>query len=37
MTEDGKRCIFNIPNQFNDVSGRFIDTSKLKNPIELFL
>ena len=37
MDENGKRCVFNIPNILSNTEQRFIDTSKLKNPIELFL
>ena len=37
MDDEGKLCVFNIPNVLSDTQPRFIDTSKLKNPIELFL
>ena len=37
MDENGKRVVFNIPNILSNTEQRFIDTSKLKNPIELFL
>ena len=37
MDENGKRCVFNVPNIINDATPRFIDASKLNNPIELFL
>ena len=36
MDSDGKMCMFNIE-QTLDKPQRFIDVSKLKNPIELFL
>ena len=37
MNADGKRCVFNIEETTSDRPHRFIDASKLKNPIELFL
>ena len=37
MDADGKRCVFDIENTLSDATPRFIDVSKLKNPIELFL
>lgn len=37
MDNEGKLCVFNIPNILPDTQTRFIDVSKLKNPIELFL
>ena len=37
MDANGKRCVFNTQEVLPDTTPRFIDTSKLKNPIELFL
>ena len=37
MDENGKRVVFNIPNILSNTEQRFIDISKLENPIELFL
>ena len=37
MNADGKRCVFNVDDTPFDRPHRFIDVSKLKNPIELFL
>ena len=37
MNEDGQRIIFDVPNVLSDTPQRFINTTKLKNPIELFL
>jgi hypothetical protein len=37
MNDDGKRVVFNIEDPLSNTQQRFIDTSKLKNPIELFL
>ena len=37
MNAEGKRCVFDIPETLSDKQQRFIDVSKLKNPIELFL
>lgn len=37
MDADGKRCVFDVENTLSDTTPRFIDVSKLKNPIELFL
>ena len=37
MNADGKRCVFNVDDTPVDRPHRFIDASKLKNPIELFL
>jgi superfamily II DNA or RNA helicase len=37
MNDDGKRIIFNIEDPLSNTQQRFINTSKLKNPIELFL
>ena len=37
MNDEGKRVVFNIEDPLSNTEQRFIDTSKLKNPIELFL
>lgn len=37
MNEEGQRVIFNVPEVLSDTPQRFIDITKLKNPIELFL
>ena len=37
MNEEGQRIIFDVPNVLSDTPQRFIDVTKLKNPIELFL
>ena len=37
MDANGKRCVFDVENTLSDTTPRFIDVSKLKNPIELFL
>ena len=37
MNDEGKRVVFNIEDPLSNTQQRFIDTSKLKNPIELFL
>ena len=37
MDEEGRRVIFNIEDPLSNTQPRFIDVSKLKNPIELFL
>ena len=37
MNEEGQRVIFDVPEVLSDTPQRFIDVTKLKNPIELFL
>jgi SNF2 family DNA or RNA helicase len=37
MNEEGQRVVFNVPEVLSDAPQRFIDVTKLKNPIELFL
>jgi superfamily II DNA or RNA helicase len=37
MDDDGKRVVFNIEDPLSNTQQRFIDVTKLKNPIELFL
>ena len=37
MNDDGKRIVFNIEDPLSNTQQRFIDVTKLKNPIELFL
>jgi hypothetical protein len=38
MNAEGKRCVFDVPETTtSDRQHRFIDTTKLANPIELFI
>ena len=37
MNKDGKACAFNLDETIIETEPRFINVSKLKNPIELFL